>query len=169
MWAWLLCCCCLVLVCFFSFLPRIGYICYAHPSAGVWVQQPCVFASDPGFQWQDAVCQLPTSPPSHGQDFPVQPGAGRRRQSCLFSWYKQSCCQGTGQQKQVTELGGGSFSLRGGQHSSHEDIMVLHTWSIHPHKSTPVPDVLNEAAPLSREGTHCYSLFNCLKAHFEEP
>lgn len=36
-------------------------------------------------------------------------------------------------------------------------------------KSTPVPDMVNEAEPLSKEGTHRYSLFNCLEAHFEEP
>lgn len=67
------------------------------------------------------------------------------------------------------ELGGGSFSLSGDQHSSHEGVLLLWTQSIHPHIPTPVPDVLDEAEPLSKEGTCHYSLFNCLEARFEEP
>lgn len=68
--------------------------------------------------------------PSCQQDFPVQPWAGRRRKSCLF---RQSSCQGKGQEKQGTELRVGQFALTGGQRGPREDFLLLQTRSIQPH------------------------------------
>lgn len=70
----------------FNFLmSRIGWICCAQPRVRLRVHQPCVFLNNPGCWWHDTVCHLPTSPPAPGQDFHIQPGAGRRRNCCLFS------------------------------------------------------------------------------------
>lgn len=79
----------------------------------------------------------------------------------MFRWHRQSSCQGTVRRNRAQSSG--QFALAGGQCSPTRISAPADPEHPSSHKSIPVPDRLNEAELLSKEGTRCKACLIALK------
>lgn len=132
------------------FVSKIGCICCAHPRAGLWMHQP----------WDDLGWQKsPTSPPL----------GNRTSQSSLEQAGGRAAAQA---EQQPGKRPGETGHRAWGGAVCTDWRPVWPPWGFpasteleHPtsHKSGPVPDKLNEAELLSKEGTHWKACLIALK------